>query len=54
MKNFTNKIIEGNTLTILPQLPDGSVKLVLCDPPYYTACKQLLPKEIETFDDYLV
>lgn len=54
MENFINKIIEGDVITILPQIPDSSVELVLTDPPYYTAVKTLLPKEILTFDDYLV
>lgn len=52
--DFTNKIIHGKAELILPQILSGSIKLVLCDPPYYTACKELLPDEIITFDDYLV
>jgi len=53
IEKFTNKIIEGDSITILPQIPDGSTKLVRCDPPYFTACQGLLPSEIQTFDDYL-
>jgi site-specific DNA-methyltransferase (adenine-specific) len=33
-KNFTNRIILGDSLCVLPQLPDGSIDLVLTDPPY--------------------
>jgi site-specific DNA-methyltransferase (adenine-specific) len=33
-KNFTNRIILGDSLRVLPQLPDESVDLVLTDPPY--------------------
>lgn len=51
---FTNKIIYCDAITTLPQIPSRSVDLVLTDPPYYTAVKELLPAEIETFDDYLV
>ena len=54
MDNFINKIIEGDSITILPKIPDASIPLVLCDPPYYSAVKELLPDEIQTFDDYLV
>lgn len=51
--NLTNKIIHSDAVTILSQIPDSSVKLILTDPPYFTACKELLPDEIITFDDYL-
>lgn len=34
MKNFLNKIIFGDCIEIMKQLPDKSVDLVLTDPPY--------------------
>ena len=35
-----NKIIQGDCLEIMKQIPDGSVDMVLTDPPYgTTACK---------------
>lgn len=37
MKNietFTNRIIQGNCLEIMPQIPSGSIGLVVTDPPY--------------------
>lgn len=51
--DFVNKIIEGDSITTLPQILDGSVNLVIVDPPYFSACRELLPYEIQTFDDYL-
>lgn len=40
MKALLNKIIPGDCFDILPYVPDKSVDLVLCDPPYgVTACK---------------
>jgi site-specific DNA-methyltransferase (adenine-specific) len=54
MDNFTNKIIEGDVITALSQIPSGSIPLVLCDPPYFTAVSELLPDEIQTFEDYLI
>jgi len=54
MKSYVNKIIKGNSITVLPKISKGSVQLVVADPPYYTACKQLLPKRIKTFEDYLI
>lgn len=39
MKALLNKIIPGDCFDILPYVPDKSVDLVLCDPPYgVTAC----------------
>jgi len=51
--NYTNKIIHGDSITTLPRIPGGSVNLVIADPPYFTACKELLSHGIQTFEDYL-
>jgi len=32
--SFVDQVISGDCLTVLPQLPDASVDLVLTDPPY--------------------
>ena len=32
--SFLDQVISGDCLTVLPQLPDASVDLVLTDPPY--------------------
>lgn len=32
--DFINKIIQGNCLEIMKQMPDGSVDLIVTDPPY--------------------
>ena len=34
-KEFLNKIICGDTLAILPKLEEGSIDVVLTDPPYF-------------------
>lgn len=34
--NFTNKVFEADCLDLLPQIPDKSVDMVLCDLPYGT------------------
>ena len=39
--DFINKIICGNCLDILKQIPDGSIDLVLTDPPYGISQKNL-------------
>ena len=33
--DFENKIICGDNLTIMPQIPDGSIDLTVTSPPYY-------------------
>lgn len=33
-QDFVNLIIEGDSLEVLPQIPDGSVDLVFADPPF--------------------
>jgi len=39
-EDFHNKIIEGDCLEIMPEIPDGSIDMILCDLPYgITACK---------------
>jgi 23S rRNA G2445 N2-methylase RlmL len=32
--DFVNKIIRGDCLEIMKQIPDKSIDLILCDPPY--------------------
>ena len=34
--NFVNRIFEDDCLNILPQIPDKSVDMILCDLPYGT------------------
>lgn len=50
---FTNKIIKGNSIDLMPKIPDKSIKLIVTDPPYFTTCQELLPKKIKCLDDYL-
>lgn len=35
-KNYTNKIIQGDCLEVMQQIPDKSVNMILCDLPYGT------------------
>lgn len=50
-----NSIVNANCLEVFPNIPSGSVKLVLTDPPYFGAGHpEFLSEEIHTFDDYLV
>ena len=40
MNEYLNKIICGDCLDIMPDLPDKSIDMILCDLPYgTTACK---------------
>ena len=40
IENFKNKVICGDCLEVMKEIPDKSVDLVLTDPPYWTtACK---------------
>lgn len=34
MKEMINKVIQGDCLTMMKQIPDGAVDLILTDPPY--------------------
>ncbi len=36
MEKFLNKVLQGDCLELLPQIPDRSIPLVLCDLPYGT------------------
>ena len=39
-EDFINKVICGDCLSIMPQIPDKSIDMILCDLPYgTTACK---------------
>lgn len=40
MKDFKNKIIQGDCLEVMKEIPDKSIDMILCDLPYgTTACK---------------
>jgi site-specific DNA-methyltransferase (adenine-specific) len=53
MDELVNKIIEGDALKILPQIPTGGIDLVVVDPPYYTAHSEFIDSTIQSFDNYL-
>lgn len=52
-KDYVNKVFWNGAELFLSQIPNASIPLVVTDPPYFTACKELLPDEIHTFADYL-
>src|SRR3990167_2228355 len=57
IKKIINKIICGDTLIILKQLPDECIDLIITSPPYYSLrkygdCKEQIGLE-ETFEEYL-
>lgn len=40
LNNFLNRVIQGDCLEVMRDIPDGSVDMILCDLPYgTTACK---------------
>ncbi len=40
IEDFKNKVIQGDCLEVMKDIPDGSVDMILCDLPYgTTACK---------------
>ena len=40
MKNYINKVIQGDCLEVMPGIPSKSADMILCDLPYgTTACK---------------
>jgi len=40
MEQFTNKVIQGDCLEVMKDIPDKSIDMILCDLPYgTTACK---------------
>ena len=47
MKNFINKIIQGDCLEVMKEIPDNSVDLVLTDPPYGL---EFMGKDWDKFD----
>lgn len=54
MYNYENQVIEGDSISILPQIPNDFANLIIVDPPYYTACQQLWPERFKTMAEYLI
>jgi len=50
---YTNKIIHGDSLKILQQIPDRSVDLIILDPPYWKVVQQKWDYQWRTEEDYL-
>lgn len=46
---LNDKVLQGDTFDILPKMPDESVELVLCDPPYNASRKEPTNFEIKNF-----
>ena len=48
MRDYTNKVLEGDSIEMLRGIPDGSVDLVFADPPYNLQLKKELYRPNET------
>jgi len=44
MKQYINKILNGDSLEILKQLPSNSVDAVITDPPYSSGGSTIAPE----------
>jgi len=55
-EKFLNQIIEGDALTILPELEENSIDLVLTDPPYFLdkLDDKWDPEQVSTITDYCI
>jgi len=53
MKDLLNKVICGDCLEVMKEIPDKSVDLVLTDPPYYKAINEKWDKQWKTEKKYL-
>lgn len=54
--DFIDKIIQGNTIDVLQQMPDNCIDLVITSPPYYGLRNYKVDEQIgleESFDEYL-
>ena len=52
MEELRNRIIHGDALEVLAQLPDGSIDLVLTDPPYFNIVAQKWDKRWASLQDF--
>jgi site-specific DNA-methyltransferase (adenine-specific) len=51
-EDFINKIIQGNCLDIMKEIPDESIDLIITDPPYLTTNQKWDKKEV--FNDEVI
>ena len=51
-EDFIGKILEGDCLEILPQIPDNSIDLIVTDPPYFISQEGRKMKRINK-DEYI-
>ncbi|MEK6935643.1 MAG: site-specific DNA-methyltransferase [Nanoarchaeota archaeon] len=52
-EKFVNKVLCGDCLEILPQLPEKSVDLVIADPPYFKTINEEWDFKWRTEEDYI-
>jgi site-specific DNA-methyltransferase (adenine-specific) len=50
----TNKIINGDCIDVMSKMPEGSVDLVLCSPPYNCAIKYDIYDDTLSMEDYWI
>lgn len=52
-ESMINKVIEGDCLEVMPQIPDKSIDLIVADPPYFKTINEEWDFKWRTEDDYL-
>src|SRR3989344_3630172 len=52
-EKFVNKVICGDCLDVLPQLPEKSIDLVIADPPYFKTINEEWDFKWRTEEDYI-
>jgi len=52
-KNYLNKIVNGNCLRVIPQIPGDSLDMVICSPPYNTNHNYDVYKDNKPYAKYI-
>ncbi len=53
MKNFINKVTQGDAIEIMKQIPDNSVDITFADPPFNLGKKYNSYHDKKSVDEYL-
>jgi site-specific DNA-methyltransferase (adenine-specific) len=54
IKNLLNRVTHGDCFDLLPKIPDGSVDLILIDPPYYRVVSEEFDREWKSIEEYQI
>ena len=52
-QGFKNKLINADCFDIFPQIPDNSIDLILCDPPYFKVKKDTWDRQWDKPEGFL-